>query len=345
MAQDPPSGPTRFQSVQVLRALAALAVVAFHSIEANQPHAGSWAVGLQSGVDVFFVVSGFVMVVATERRSVSGAEFFAGRMRRIIPLFWLSMFATCLAISAGIVDRTPPDVIDVLKTAAFVFYTDPFSGQPLPFVGQAWTLNYEVLFYVYYAATLRLMPGRQTIVIMVIVLAMSSFRLFADQADAFATRMTSPLPLEFVAGMLIARYRSRIPALPGVVAVIMVAASALCLLIYLPGPRTFAVGIPAATLIVSVLRFEPVLACSRYAYLHALGDASYAIYLFHSLAIAVAGIISSSATIAFSAAVICGLIAHRYIEKPLDLALCGLRDLINHHAINSLGSVSRFQHR
>lgn len=345
MAQSALSGPTRFQSVQVLRALAALAVVAFHTIEADQSMATAWAVGLQSGVDVFFVVSGFVMVVTTERRAISPIDFLAGRLRRIVPLFWLSMLATCFAIKMDVIHRPPPDAVEIIKTAAFIFHTDSCSGQPLPFVGQAWTLNYEVVFYIVFGATLRLPPARQIGVITFTILALAMCRPFADQADAFAMRMTSPLPLEFVAGMLIARNRNRITAISGAAAASMGAASALCLMLYLPGPRTLAVGIPAAVLVLCALRLEPIFSSRHLALLRTLGDASYALYLSHALAIAAVGIVISNALILFFIAVFCGFIVHRAVELPLERLLRGTHNNVGERTVSNPKVAFHFQRK
>ena len=68
--------------VQYLRAIAALGVVVFHAAERTGAH---FAIGA-AGVDVFFVVSGFIMWVIASERSPSPSAFLRDRIERIAPL-------------------------------------------------------------------------------------------------------------------------------------------------------------------------------------------------------------------------------------------------------------------
>ncbi|APG86790.1 exopolysaccharide production protein ExoZ (plasmid) [Sinorhizobium americanum] len=72
------------RAIQYLRAGAALAVVIFHAAERTGHH---FAVGA-AGADVFFVISGFVMWVISERRPLAPAKFIADRIRRVVPIYW-----------------------------------------------------------------------------------------------------------------------------------------------------------------------------------------------------------------------------------------------------------------
>jgi len=83
------------RSIQYLRALAALMVVWVHSLymipgvaeEFNAPNFGG------AGVDLFFVISGFIMVVTTAEKDVTPMEFFCRRIVRVVPLYWLATLA------------------------------------------------------------------------------------------------------------------------------------------------------------------------------------------------------------------------------------------------------------
>ena len=70
-------------SVQYLRAMAALLVVGYHI--------NSYQVYLMSGVDIFFVISGFIMWQST-RGGTSPRQFLTNRLIRIVPLYWLVTF-------------------------------------------------------------------------------------------------------------------------------------------------------------------------------------------------------------------------------------------------------------
>jgi exopolysaccharide production protein ExoZ len=89
---------TRFVSIQILRAVAALAVVVFH---AGQRIAVPFSVG-QAGVDIFFVISGFVMWIVTDNGKTP-TEFIRARIFRIAPLYWIATLL--MALGTWLVDR------------------------------------------------------------------------------------------------------------------------------------------------------------------------------------------------------------------------------------------------
>jgi exopolysaccharide production protein ExoZ len=86
-------------SIQILRAVAALAVCGVHFDQMTLMLAGHSndpipLYPLAAGVDLFFVISGFVMVYSSEPlfgRSGSPKEFLVRRLARIVPLYWLTM--------------------------------------------------------------------------------------------------------------------------------------------------------------------------------------------------------------------------------------------------------------
>ncbi|HEX2801677.1 MAG TPA: acyltransferase, partial [Phenylobacterium sp.] len=82
--------PGEVRSIQALRGLAALAVLVFHAADRA---GGTFGVGA-SGVDVFFVISGFIMWVVTCRETPTPARFLARRAERIAPLYWLVTLGT-----------------------------------------------------------------------------------------------------------------------------------------------------------------------------------------------------------------------------------------------------------
>ncbi|MGH6808111.1 MAG: acyltransferase family protein, partial [Ensifer adhaerens] len=86
--------------IQYLRALAALGVVLFHAAERTGHH---FAIGA-AGVDVFFVISGFIMWVISDRRPVAPLSFLKERLRRIAPIYWL---ATVVMIGGGVAGLFP----------------------------------------------------------------------------------------------------------------------------------------------------------------------------------------------------------------------------------------------
>ena len=154
-----PVAPRQFQSIQYLRALAALGVVIFHASPAEHP----FMVG-NAGVDIFFVISGFIMWSITEERPASPAAFLKDRLIRIAPLYWL--LTTLLVVGALVVPKLFPNLrIDLPYVAGsflFVPMRPPGStgADPIwPVLVQGWTLNYEMFFYVLFSLCLFLRPS------------------------------------------------------------------------------------------------------------------------------------------------------------------------------------------
>src|ERR1700730_16181483 len=134
-------------SVQALRAIAALAVVLCH---ADQIH--RWLLGLKdpypleqlaSGVDLFFVISGFVMVYSSrDLFAVKGAArtFFTRRVARIVPPYWAVMVIAIPLMAL------PSDWRSLLGSYLFIPYRAP-GDNIVPVYGVGWTLNFEMFFY------------------------------------------------------------------------------------------------------------------------------------------------------------------------------------------------------
>src|SRR5713226_9625637 len=93
--------------IQVLRFLAAIAVVAFHALGVapdgfKVPESAiSFALSYGGrGVDLFFVISGFIIFYATHCANLTPAEFLRRRVERIVPLYFIVIFAvTILAMT------------------------------------------------------------------------------------------------------------------------------------------------------------------------------------------------------------------------------------------------------
>lgn len=139
-----------FRTLDGLRGVAALAV-AFRHIPDNA--IGDWTPESYLAVDLFFILSGFVLAHAYEARLRTGmrfADFFAARLIRLYPLYIIASVITLLIVFVPATHGHyhPPDrsLRDVLFAAAFVPQIDPSRpGQPLfPLVGPGWSLAFEL---------------------------------------------------------------------------------------------------------------------------------------------------------------------------------------------------------
>lgn len=103
-------------NIQSLRAIAAILVVFVH-LEVFLHHLDLKPFG-HCGVDIFFVISGFIMVQTTRRGGHSPARFMANRIARVVPLYWLltlGVFSLALAVPS-LVQNTTTDPIALINT-------------------------------------------------------------------------------------------------------------------------------------------------------------------------------------------------------------------------------------
>ena len=141
----------RDQSLQVLRAIASLLVVFVHSINYLIVRGVSFPDELikykfigDVGVDIFFVLSGYVMMLAIERYC-DPKIFLIRRLIRIWPLY--IFYSLLLFLSYLLVNPEALDFFNVIKSIFFIpSHIDNYHF--LPFLGPGWTLGYEFIFYI-----------------------------------------------------------------------------------------------------------------------------------------------------------------------------------------------------
>ena len=304
--------PARLTGLQQLRAVAALGVVAFHASELG----GLPFLPGAFGVDLFFVLSGFLMVAITDDDTRPGA-FLAARVRRVVPLYWLATLVMAAGLAIG---GTPPEPGRLASALSFLPQRNAGpTAMGLPLLSPGWSLHYEMGFYALFAAMLMLPARWRTPALSAILLAL------AATGSITRTAWTDPILIEFAAGMWIAEVRrgradGRVVAVGG-------AAVLVGLLWLYPGildrVRLFAAMLAVAAMAWTLSR-EPVRARPR---LEALGDASYAIYLTHLLVIkplfALAAGVPPAALIVPAAmlGIAAGIIVHHRVERPIAQAL------------------------
>ncbi len=135
----------RFSSIQTLRALAALSVLFYHESSTK------FTVGAV-GVDIFFVISGFIMGTIGYRETP--LDFMMKRIIRIVPLYWLVTAAVCLvSLIPGVFHQFSCDLPSLLQSLFFIPYVNQ-AGHIEPLMVPGWTLNYEMFFYAVFAVGL-----------------------------------------------------------------------------------------------------------------------------------------------------------------------------------------------
>lgn len=162
----------KLRTVQALRALAAIAVLVchLHSIEATkaagEPILSAFWITGAAGVDLFFVISGFIMVwVAgdTPKSGMGASRFLFARVARIYPLWWVfaSVMALYFLVSYGQPwdpARISPDIEIGLPHLIKSYMLLPQAEHPV--LGVGWTLIHEMYFYIIFAVILWGIPAR-----------------------------------------------------------------------------------------------------------------------------------------------------------------------------------------
>jgi exopolysaccharide production protein ExoZ len=317
------------RSIQFLRGVAALGVLGFH---AASRAGGAFGVGA-AGVDIFFVISGFIMWVVTSRKTPTPGQFLARRAERIVPLYWLVTLGTAAAaiLAPNAFPAMRPTASHVMQSLVFIPHRDS-TGLIAPLIVPGWTLNYEIFFYLLFAATF-MVPARLRVwLVSGTLAALVALRPLGDSANAAWATYTDPILLEFAAGLWLgwAWSAERLPGrrtamlLMGL-GVLGLAATAVTG-VDVSGARVLLWGLPAAALVTGAVSFERQGAIPRWRVLEEIGNASYSIYLVHGLAISavlrlMGQFIAAPPLVVFVASnlagVLSGLLSYHLLERPL----------------------------
>jgi peptidoglycan/LPS O-acetylase OafA/YrhL len=296
--QQPASATRRIAAVQLLRALAAGFVAAAHLALAFADHIGAGFGrtpdldrGAQIAVAVFFVVSGYVMVIAARGLfGQAGARriFWARRAVRILPPYWI---ATLLLLAMLLALPHPNVAWDELAMSLLFVPFWPESGglRYAPLLWPGWTLLYELLFYAIFG--LMLGGGRRMEVSLaltaLVLAALAVAGQFVPPVHAVAFMLTRPVLLVFVFGMGLAVLRERGVAVPGWLR-LAAGGAAIAAIALIPAPADQTAldlayvgwcGIPAMLVTLAVLGGDWRVPFART--VGRLGDMSYALYLLH----------------------------------------------------------------
>lgn len=138
-----------------LRAVACLTVLIAHAAAHPLPEAPvwTWAFG-RFGVTLFFVISGFVMVLTTGQGRFDPVQFFKKRLLRIVPLYWIATLVTAAIAATGlpVFKNTVLDLPHLIGSLLFWPMWRPANPDAVePFLKLGWTLNYEMFFYAIFA--------------------------------------------------------------------------------------------------------------------------------------------------------------------------------------------------
>ena len=335
-----------YKSIQGCRAIAALLVVLHHLGTALSSEryfgvaqfAAPFRFG-DSGVEFFFVLSGFIITwahVADFGKPGNVFTYLRKRIVRIYPTYlivFVAVYALALVAPATRAD-IPHDLVTILKSLALV----PQEGAPVLVV--AWTLQYEVCFYAIFAAFI---VNRYLGAAIMVALLINLVRCHSGVCTFPGTFFANHLFALFGIGVVVAwagRTRVRLPR-PSLMAIVSACGFLAFAVVEgvlgqnrIPVDRRLVYGIFSAVLIFALIRAEASGELRiRNRWLPLLGDSSYALYLIHYPLISIlckglvfmglAGV--TGAAVAFPVILCCCVLAavafHLRVEKPLLRAL------------------------
>lgn len=277
-------GGEHYHSIQLMRGLAAVAVLLFHANE-RLFDLGS------AGVDLFFVISGFIMARLAPRRQ--RREFLIARLWRVLPLYYVT--ALLYYVFADLPKSQCRDLASISLWPYWGEYCQPY-------LHQAWTLLYELIFYGLIAAFIR--DIRMMFVIIPIIVG-AGWLIDHPVAEIAA----NPLLLEFLLGMALSYIhigRGGLLLLPIAIVWFVVAPEVDAN----DFTRVLSWGIPSAMIFAAGLAIDDKVKSSP---LTLIGDASYSIYLIHLL-------VMWSVTLQYyweaALGIVAGLILYFVVERP-----------------------------
>jgi len=331
------------KNIQALRAIAANGVLVSHLfiVEQKYSHGGevlSANAHLGAfGVDLFFVISGFIM--ATIARNASWQKFLCDRAMRILPPYWF--YTTLILIVSFYVPAYVNSSFEHPPSIWRSYLLIPDSVGPLLAVG--WTLMHEMYFYfcfaliIFLTGAFRFKITSLLLIWMVAVICLNAVVQLTEISDPVVAVMAHPLTLEFIfgaaTGILIQRNCTAfaVSAFVGGIIIFMLVLSlsdnALGLIDGQNLKRAIGVGAPCALIVYGLVGIEIKNKQTAPYWLVALGNASYSTYLSHVLVLSAIGRMfallpdhnvyfeTAFVIICITAANVVGLLSCRVIER------------------------------
>lgn len=339
-------------NLQYLRGIAALLVTVGHTLQLfaekispiDSAILNVFAQCGAVGVDIFFVISGFIMFYISPPDTIgprATGQFWLRRLIRVMPLYWvMTTIVLCFYLTG--IPRSEIDLgFDYIVRSYLLLPVESLRGIIEPIMPVGWTLMYEMYFYFCFGLLL-LVPGRMRVAAISIgMLLLVSLGLLTPgwkDGNVFFAVYSSPLLLEFLFGVWIARaYQSglRIPTALGWALMVV------GFLILLPSfdgvelTRSLISGIPAAAIVLGAVMLHKNQRPDARVIgpLKTLGDVSYSLYLGHPVMLF--GIsfatryITSTSDVVFALGCIAALavqigfavFAFRWLERPMTDAL------------------------
>lgn len=324
-------------NIQALRGFAAILVVIFHiykyelKITEYGLLSSFWTIG-RSGVDLFFVISGYIMVMISDPREngvCAAKNFMFRRIFRVYPLYW---FFSLLVLPVYLFQPQlfnrigSPSDVNLWKS----FLLIPHSTSA-PLVGQGWTLIHEIYFYIVFSFIVMFPQRLRNLLILTwaTVIAIFVWAVNAPRSPVLDI-VLSPLTFEFMLGCGIAVMHKKNLTQFGW----LIFLSGLGILCFSDTScqgvsRLYWMGIPSALIVWGAVSLELGNGWQAPSWLIKIGDTSYSLYLCHILVLSaflrawkmfeLSNYLHTGfmCVAMFTVSLIAGFIINKWVEKPL----------------------------
>jgi peptidoglycan/LPS O-acetylase OafA/YrhL len=294
---------------------------------------GYWPHFLDAGVDIFFVVSGFIMWITTAK-GMTTLEFYRRRILRIVPLYWLltSVVLVTLIAYPSVVQTARFDMLHVLGSYLFFPVLHPVVGDMNPLLIPGWTLNYEMFFYAIFGVSLVLPALPRLILVSALLYGLASVHTLTIATPPTVIQFyTAYIIIEFAFGMALGWLYCSGGKVSGRFAwpCFLIGAAAIAVSGGMP-VRGLSVGVPALLLVAGAVMIERLHGVPNIPGLHLLGNASYSLYLSHTIVLSAVGQLWQrlpldlipGATLVFgctaaASTIAAGVLIYLFIEVPM----------------------------
>lgn len=279
-------------SLQYLRIIAASMVVLMHvtfslKSQLNSPTTAEWAFGAK-GVDLFFIISGFIMVYITDSAKTAPLKFFFRRFSRVAPTYWL---ITLVVIGIGLVAPSllksgKLDIAHVIASFLFIPWDHPVNISTFPVLQVGWSLNAEAEFYTIFAISMAISHKLRVFTASLFILFLVTLGYIFEPANETLAALTSTVMIEFVFGMVIASLHISRIQFQDAFGIIMLSAGVIWLFLFdvngvYDKSRWYQSGLPAFLIVWSLVNFEMRRPFRMGSLMDLMSRASYALYLTH----------------------------------------------------------------
>ncbi|WP_072568726.1 acyltransferase family protein [Enterobacter sp. SA187] len=326
-------GKIMFRSIQMLRALAVWLVVLHHvkqivfSDAIGIPFIDQIAHKGAAGVDLFFIISGFIIYQSIYSRHISAQQFAINRIMRIVPAYWL--FTGLVALLAvyfdGLMFATSTNPELLIRSLLFIPTERADIMGYIPFLTVGWTLNYEMFFYL--LACLVILISRERFIVLISLVIIFSYE-FLKPSLAQMPFYGNGMMLEFLLGIFIADFHKNgmLDRINPMILASLLLASMIFIYNRKEDHDILFIGIPCAIIVATAIGLEAQISESKVVkFIIRLGDYSYSTYLCHVIIICsllyifsdykYCKYIVSALCVPFT--IVTSYISYKYIERPI----------------------------